>query len=91
MAVRIQSDGTVARIMDSETKERVKGIGRIEIVHDIGAMPVAELQIVSNEPSKYDVTAEPTFWAMSTVAGEMKQVKKIEFEDGEIISYGGTQ
>ena len=91
MTVRIRSDKTVARIMDSETDERVKGIEKIEITHQIGSMPVAELQIASVEPAKYDITAEPVFLVKSTLTGEMKQVKNIEFEDGEIISYGGTE
>ena len=91
MSVKIISDKTLAKIMDSDTGDRIKGIGRIEITHDIGSRPEVELHIVSTEQGKYNVEADETFWVMSTVDGEMKQVKSIEFLDGQVIDYGGSE
>ncbi len=86
--IRLRSDKTVAEIADAESGDRIKGLSKIVITHDIGSRPEAELHIITDEPAKYDAEAEATFLAMSTVAGEMKAVKRIEFEDGEIIQYG---
>lgn len=86
--VKMKSDRTVSEIVDTETGDRVKGVGKVVITHDIGSVPEVELHIVSSDRGSYVTEGEAQFVAMSTVAGVMKPVKKIEFQDGEIINYG---
>ena len=54
-------------------------------------MPIIELTIVNVDPGQYEVEASASFMAASTVTGEVKPVKSIEFEDGEVIDYGGAE
>lgn len=89
--VKIQSDKGVCKIKDADTGEVIKGISRIDIDHDVGSLPIIELTIVNVDPGQYEVEGEASFLVHSTTNGEMKRVKQIEFEDGEIINYGGTE
>lgn len=86
--VKMKSDKTVSEIVDTDTGDRVKGVSKVVITHDIGSVPEVELHIVSNDRGSYVTEGEAKFVAMSTVAGIMKPVKQIKFEDGEIINYG---
>ncbi len=89
--VRIQSDKGICKIKDADTGEVIKGICGVNINHDIGALPIIELTIINVDPGQYEVEADASFMVMSTATGEMKPVKSIEFEDGEVIDYGGTE
>ena len=86
--VRMKSDRTVSEILDTETGDRVKGVSKVVITHDVGSLPQVELHIVADDRAAYQLEGEAKFYAKSTVSGDMKPVKTIEFEDGEIINYG---
>lgn len=86
--VRMKSENTVCQVVDTDTGDKIKGVGRIEIVHEIGSRAQAEIHMISEAPSKYNLEAEARFFVMSTKDGQMKAVKQIQFEDGEIIDYG---
>ena len=86
--VRMKSDRTVSEILDTESGDRVKGVSKVVITHDIGSVPEIDLHIISTDRGSYAVEGEAKFLARSTVDGELKAVKNIEFVDGEIINYG---
>ena len=86
--VRMKSDRTVSEILDTDTGDRVKGVSKVVITHDIGSLPEVELHIVSEDRAAYQLEGEAKFCVKSTITGDMKPVKSIEFEDGEIINYG---
>ena len=88
--VKVRDNRSVPEVIDSDTGERLKGLQKVVITHEHGIRPEVELSILSNEPAKYDAEADAVFEVMATTTGEMKRVKKIEFEDGEIIEYGAT-
>ena len=88
--VQIKSDKGVFKALDADTGEPIKGIGKVEVVHNMGTLPIIELSIISTDVGQYSIEGDGTFMAMSTVSGEMKAVKNIEFQDGETIDYGGT-
>lgn len=89
--VKIRSDKGITKVLDSDTGEVIRGITKVEITHDVGALPIVSLEITSVEPGQYSAEASASFLVMSTVAGKMKPVKIIEFEDGEIIDYTGAE
>ena len=86
--VRMKSDRTVSEILDTESGDRVKGVSKVVITHDIGSAPQIELHIISTDRGSYTTEGEAKFLARSTVDGVLKPVKSIEFLDGEIINYG---
>ena len=88
LQVRYRSDKGVIDMRDSETGDRIRGITRVDIEHNSGQRPVAEVQIKSTEMAEIEIDADAHFCVVSTVDGKMKRVKMIEFEDGEVINYG---
>jgi len=89
--VKIKSDKGITKVMDLDTGEVIRGITKVEIMHDVGALPIVSLEIASVEPGQYNVECSARLLVVSTVEGKMKPVKKIEFEDGEVIDYTGVE
>ena len=89
LRLKLRSDKTV--IVDSDLEERLKGVTKVVITHETGTRPEAEIHILSEEAAKYDAQVDATFLVASTNSGEMKPVKAIEFEDGEVINYGDPE
>ena len=92
MAVRVmmRSDRPAAKITDADTGDPIKGVTKVVMTHEIGSLPEAEIHILSDDRAAYDVEADAKFFVKSTVTGDMKRVKQIEFADGEIINYEGV-
>ncbi len=88
--IKIKSDKGITRCLDSLSGERIAGITKVEIEHLVGSIPEIILHIESAEPGQYEVEGDAKFYVRSTVADEMKQVKQIEFMDGEVINYEVT-
>lgn len=89
--VKMRSDKGVCKVLDTDNGEPIKGVARVEITQEVGALPIISLEIATTDVGQFEVEADAQFLVVSTTTGEKKPVKSIEFEDGEVINYGATE
>lgn len=84
MKIRVEGDGspTGTRIVSVETGEEIADVTSVEFRHEAGSLPLVDLRVALVEV-KYEGEAR-------LIGPKGRQVRSIEYMDGEVDYYDGT-